>query len=162
MDATPSQTQANLKGVRGWLGFLVLGFCVLGPLVSCGQLSNDFMSAESADPALTTVAEWVAFKSYSHWALGLALVISFSAGYRLWKIHNADSVRFAIGALWLIAPIAATGYYAAAYFAFGSSAAQTLTSELVLMILQGSLPALIWTMYLLRSRRVRNTYYQTR
>jgi len=148
-----------LKGVGGWLKLLVLGLCIFGPLISCGQNANDFARAEASNPSLAGLESWQSFKTYSNWALLLSLSITFSAGYRLWKIHTPESVNFAIAAMWIAAPASVLLQVGAAYLSIGLDALREAAPEMISGVVRGWIVAFVWTMYLLKSRRVRNTYY---
>ncbi len=153
-------TRLDLKGVGGWLGLLIFGLCILGPLSALGKISGDFAAAEQATPALASVATWINYKQYMWWVYCLTALLTFIAGYRLWKIHKPESVRFAIIILWVANILAAFGYFVAAYAALGDVALNEATTVLVKQVFSAVVIAGVWTMYLLKSRRVQNTYYQ--
>lgn len=152
-------TSYQLKGVGGWLKLLIVGLCILGPLVSCGQHAGEIAKAEAANPSLTSLDAWQSFVTYSNWALLFSLAITFSAGYRLWKIHTPQSVRFAILAMWIAAPVSALFQIVAAHFSIGTAALSSAGGEIAVGVIRGWIVALVWTLYLLMSKRVKNTYY---
>jgi|GEM_PF-1889483 len=129
-------TNNQLKGVGGWLKLLIVGLCILGPLVSYGQNAGEIAKAEAANPSLTSLDSWQAFVAYSNWALIFSLAITFSAGHRLWKIHTSQSVRFAILAMWI-----------AALFSIGTAALSSAGGEIAVGIIWGWIVALVWTLY---------------
>lgn len=152
-------TTHQLKGVGGWLKLLIVGLCILGPLVSCGQNAEEIAKAEAENPSLMSSDSWEAFVTYSNWALLLTLTITFSAGYRLWKIHAPQSVRFAILAMWIATPVSILLQMVAAYFSVGTAALSSAGGEILSGVIRDWIVALVWTLYLLRSKRVKNTYY---
>ena len=147
-----------LAGVGGWLGFLIIGLMILWPLIGLGKLSNEFYDTERQLPQLVNNAQWSNYKQIS-WLIFAALVaIRFSAGYRLWKIHFSESVRFAILALWLSGPLGDFMYFVALVLIFGLQVSANGLPEMLGGILGSSIGAGIWTAYLMRSLRVKNTY----
>lgn len=84
--------------------------------------------------------------------------VSFSAGYRLWKIHFPEAVRFAILALWLAGPQGNVLYVILAITIFGSKAGGDAIAQMVGGTISSFIVAGIWTAYLMRSFRVKNTY----
>ena len=148
----------NLSGIGGWLGFLIISLMVLGPLAGLGKLMNEFQDAERQFPQLITNPQWLNYKQFSWLILTIAAALSISAGYRLWKIHFSESVRFAILALWLSGPLGNFLYFTAAVIVFGSQTMANALPEMLGGILGSCIAAGIWTAYLMRSIRVQNTY----
>ncbi|WP_018719510.1 DUF2569 family protein [Arhodomonas aquaeolei] len=151
------KNNSHLVGVGGWLLLLTVGLTILGPLMGLGRLAGEFQAAEKMNPGLATSSQWLQYKEYSWWVAGIAAVISFCAGYRLWKIHAVESVRFAVLALWIIGPGATIAQAVVMVIVFGGRAA-TAGPKMVGGLLGSLIVASIWTAYLLRSRRVQNTY----
>ena len=147
-----------LAGVGGWLRFLIILLMIIGPLIWFGNLSNDFYDTERQFPQLLDDAQWSNYKLVSRLIFVISVAISFSAGYRLWKIHFSESVRFAILALWLSGPLGNLMYFVAAVFIFGLQAGAKGLPDMLSGILGSSIGAGIWTAYLMRSLRVKNTY----
>ena len=83
-------------------------------------------------------------------------LISIAAGYTLWKKHVWKSVRWAVAAIWLIGPFSSLvtvliAIPAAPLFVeFGENPDIDFYPTFLWSI--------IWTSFLLRSKRVRNTY----
>lgn len=147
-----------VSGVGGWLGLLVVGLTILGPLIGLGKMSNEFRDAVEQFPQLADNAQWQNYKQISWLIFTASSVISFSAGYRLWKIHFPESVRFAILALWLAGPLGNVLYVIAAVVIFGNNAGGDVVTQMIGGILSSVITAGIWTAYLSKSQRVRNTY----
>lgn len=148
----------ELKGVGGWLTLLIIGLCIMSPLSGFGKLSSDFEMAEKSTPVLLTLNTWADYKQYTWWVFSLSALLSFIAGYRLWKIHSKDSVRFAIIVLWTVNLLKPLGYFFVGYATLGQQAASAATTSLISAGFGGLIMAGIWTMYLMKSRRVKNTY----
>jgi hypothetical protein len=149
-----------LHGVGGWLSLLIVGLCVLGPLLGFGRTSADIGAAERITPALLNMGEWKSYKQYTWWVLSFSALLSFSAGFRLLKIHNPESVRFAIIALWSINFITIAGQAIIVLITFGVEVLETTGFEFFTSAFSAIIGATLWTLYLLRSRRVKNTYYK--
>lgn len=151
--------RSDLRGVGGWLALLIFGLCILGPLSNLGRLSADFQAAEQSTPGLASLSTWLNYKQYMWWTYFVTAILTFIAGYRLWKIHRPESVRFAIAALWIANLLASLGYFAAAYAALGQIALTQAIPTLVKQLLFSVGIAGVWTLYLVKSRRIKNTYY---
>ncbi|MBN9462394.1 MAG: DUF2569 family protein [Burkholderiales bacterium] len=147
-----------ISGVGGWLGFLIFGLTILSPLSGFGKLSSEFRDALEQFPQLAGNSQWQNYKLMSWLIFTTSAVISFSAGYRLWKAHFNESVRFAILALWLAGPLANILYMASAFLIFGDSVGGNATAKMIGGTIASCVAAGIWTAYLMRSVRVRNTY----
>lgn len=152
-----SNTQ-QLSGVGGWLSLVVVGLIILGPLLGLGRLTEELRSAEEAFPNLASNSAWHTYKQLAWTIFAATVAISISAGYRLWKIHIYESVRFAILALWLAGPAGQLAYIVAALFSFGLTTGKTALPEILVGLIGSCVVAGIWTAYLLRSARVKNTY----
>ena len=147
------------KGVGGWLTFLIIILSVLNPLVNIGFLAAELRNVELQNPALLQIPVFVHYKWFS-WAVVLACaVIGITAGYTLWKKHVWKSVRKAIVSIWIMGPLSVVLVALYVYMNFGSLVSQ-FASEIGGSLLKSIIWATIWTFYLLRSKRVRNTYVQ--
>ena len=151
----------HLRGVSGWLLLLVLGLCVLGPFVGAGQQMREFKSVEELTPSLLQATNWAHYKLSIWLAYICSSGLGFIAGYQLWKVHRPESVSFAIKILWARALVLAVGQYIATLAAFGQESAVTLLPEISRGSILSCAVAMIWTLYLLRSHRVKNTYGAT-
>jgi hypothetical protein len=154
---------SQLSGVRGWLAFLVISLTILGPIQGLARMNREFETAEEKFPNLHSDVSWILYKRLSWYLFAAMAAVGIAAGYRLWKAHVKESVRFAIVALWLVGPGAWVGGIAAMLVAFGINAgrealrgsawAETAVAGFASVIVAGA-----WTAYLARSVRVRNTY----
>ena len=145
------------KGVGGWLTFLIIVLSVLNPLANIGMLAAELRRVEQETPYLLEIPVFIHYKWFS-WALVLACsAIGIAAGYTLWKKHVWKSVRLAMIAIWVMGPLATVLVALYIYMSFGSMAAEA-GGEIIGSLIRSLLFAGIWTAYLLRSKRVRNTY----
>jgi len=148
---TISQKNGDLHGVYGWLRWLVITLLVLSPILSIGSTSTDIHLAESMAPNLLTLPEWDKYKTVI-WSMTLICCgASFAAGWNLLKNHTPFSVRLTIAVLWMI-PLASA-------FVAKVAAASLLNLNINFPLGAPILGAMIWTAYLLSSKRVKNTYY---
>jgi hypothetical protein len=147
-------------GVGGWLALLVAGMVVLGPLLSIGRTYGEFAAAEREYPALAQVAEWTSFKTVEWVALLIFCIISIYGGLGLATRRTPDAVSNAKLVLWFNYPISiiVTGMIIPAIMITGSGeeVAMAIPSLIASLIAVG-----VWTAYLNRSKRVRNTYGPT-
>jgi hypothetical protein len=155
------QRNSPLVGVGGWLAFLIAGFAILGPFVGLGQMIDEFDTTEKAFPQLVANAAWLQYKRITWGVFVVTAAISIAAGYRLWKVHVQQSVRFAILALWLVGPVGYIVQMLVTVVSFGSRAMGHVGPKMIMGLLVSSMGAALWTAYLRRSRRVKNTYAPT-
>lgn len=144
-------------GVGGWLALLVAGMLVLGPLLGVGRTYGEFASAELQFPGLAQVAEWSSFKTVEWVATLIFCAISIYGGLGLAIKRTPDAVARAKLILWFNYPIAivvnAIIIPAAMINDFGKETVAVIPS-----ILASLIALAIWTVYLNRSKRVKNTY----
>lgn len=148
----------HISGVQGWLAFLIVALMILGPLMGLGNLSGEFKTMVEQYPELAANPQWQRYERVTWYVYIITALISFSAGYRLWKIHVPESVHFAIVALWLAGPVGNLMYGLSAAYVFDENIFQSGASELLSGLIGSALAAGVWTAYLLRSVRVKNTY----
>jgi hypothetical protein len=145
----------ELRGIGGWLAYLILGLCVLYPLVGSYQGYQNFSAAESNPASLTSLANWAAYKQAA-WALfALASALHVVSGFVLLLSRQWSAVRLAIVVLWVCPLLAAVGEYLLVFLFFGWSVSNTAP---LWQLAQGWFWAVVWSAYLIKSVRVRNTY----
>jgi hypothetical protein len=160
VDQTSSETSNAVtgpKGIKGWLLLLVVGLMLLGPLVGATRLGVDIDMAEQQYPVIKSLPEWKAYKTATWWAFFIATGISFYGGLSLARGHDWPVVKRAKAILWVTGPVASIVMaLVIPAVIFG----QTLTASLKVIggIIGSVIAAGIWTAYLSKSKRVRNTY----
>jgi uncharacterized protein DUF2569 len=147
-----------ISGIGGWLLFLIIILMLLAPATGLGKLTNEFQDAEKKFPLLDVNTQWIHYKQVSWLIFAVTAAVGFVAGYRLWKIHAAESVRFAILALWVCGPLGNFLYLVATMLIFGSRASASAVPKMLGATMASCIAAGLWTAYLTRSFRVRNTY----
>lgn len=163
--ATTKQIKQKVKsgpfGVGGWLLLLVIGMLALGPLLGAGRINADFMMAERQYPNLGSLAEWYAFKRATWWAFAVVAAISIYGGWGLVSSRDWSVVNRAKVILWLTGPIASIVLAIFIPLAvFGKTEAGD--PQFIGAFIASVIAASIWTAYLSKSKRVRNTYrYKT-
>ena len=148
----------NPSGVGGWLRFLIIILMVLNPIMGLGSLTRELHDVESQLPQLTTDIHSSNYRHVAWLIFAVLAAISFSAGYRLWKIHFPESVRFAIVALWLSGPLIYLLDLAASILILGLQRSLNELPRMVGKMLLSCVGPGLWTAYLMRSIRVKNTY----
>lgn len=145
-------------GVGGWLAFLVAGLIILGPLLNLGRTASDFSTLRVTNPAfmnMSATQEWAT----AVWVVIIGLTIyRIVIGILLMRSTRRRVVGDAILCLWLSGPGSAIGLLMITGSFLGSDAASRALPEMIGQAIGSGLLATAWTLYLLRSRRVRNTY----
>lgn len=150
----------ELYGVRGWLALLVVGMCILGPLIAIGETSSNLHAAERESAHLANLPLWVNYKQAMWRLIALICGILIFGGWSLWKHYQSSSVYIAITCLWVANIIAVVGDYAITSSILGADIAASSTNEYVGMTIRALVAPTVWTLYLLNSKRVQNTYFE--
>jgi Protein of unknown function (DUF2569) len=154
------KTNEYISGIGGWLYFLIISFMVLSPLKLVGQTLANFADALYKYPQLANNPQWQSIKIYTWCLIMVSVAFCITAGYRLWKNHEWSSVRFAIKNFFIFQPLITLGIYFVPAIVLGNiDQLDTLGDPQVIGGLVGYLIMTgIWTAYLLKSKRVANTY----
>ncbi len=147
----------HLKGVGGWLAFLVVSLVLLWPLGGLISIYEGFVNIEQTFD-VTGLASWRQHKTMTWLLFIVSTVTSMLAGYRLYKEHAKESVRFAIYAIWLAGPILNLTAIMAGILILGVPYAGGGFWQGFASIVFSVCIASLWTAYLKRSVRVKNTY----
>jgi len=148
----------ELRGVSGWLAFFVLALCALGPLMEFNRNFMDYQQIESSNPQLLSTAAWLSYKQYAWAVFAFTVLLRWAAGYALTNRFVWSSVRFTIAVGLSVPVVSGVGRYLAMSATFGAQAAADVAQTLGVQCVQGLVVMGIWSLYLLKSRRVRNTY----
>lgn len=156
--AKTEKIKPPLRGVQGWLLLLVIGLVCLGPLRMAGDTINAIKLAEDTYPGLINLPAWENYKTAS-WMTAAALCAAlFWAGYGLLKHHIPSSVNACISILWAVPIVTLLADCLSSITFLEVSAGDYFTAEAFTGLAQGLVGAALWTAYLKRSRRVKNTY----
>lgn len=147
--------RAQSAGIGGWLALLIAWMVVFRPVAGIYMLS--MLQAHSlANPIALESNGWLVDTS-TFWIIFLIVAaLSIYGGLRLWRDRSPAAVRTAIIILWIYSPIAAVDLLIARAFLEG----RVPWPNAVITIGMNLAIAAVWTAYLKRSRRVRNTYFQ--
>lgn len=148
----------HISGIDGWLAFLIVVLMILWPTMGFSRFVNEFRDILEQYPQLAGNLQWQNYRQVSGLIFLSTAAISFAAGYRLWKIHSPESVRFAIFALWLVGPIGNILYIVSTTVIFRSLPSENELAQMIGGTLASCIMAGIWTAYLMLSHRVKNTY----
>lgn len=141
-----------LRGIGGWLAFLIVLLGIVGPLWLLMLLLGTWQMAADEIGMDRTVFQWtMAVTTISRIAVMLYIA------WLLYTVHRPATVRIAILGLW-VASIGVTILHLMLLVVFTNERPLvTIIGGIPLLALE-ALPAAIWTLYLRCSRRVANTY----
>lgn len=142
-----------LRGIGGWLAFFILTLAVFGPLSNAAAIWG--LYAAPAPPGMAD--RWPLFRAVSAGEAVLSSAIVLFVAWRLYARHNPASVRIAVVGLWVptlvIAPVSLLLVSAVLRVPLS-----TVLASGGLALIRPVVYSVIWTLYLLNSRRVANTY----
>ena len=145
--------RAEPAGIGGWLALLIVWMVLLRPVAGVYML-NQLQATSLANPIILENSSWLINTSTFWMVFLLVAALSIYGGLRLWRDRTAASVRTVIVILWIFSPIAAVDLLIARAFLEGRVTLANATTTVVMNLAV----AAAWTIYLKRSRRVRNTY----
>lgn len=152
-----SAYKSGPSGVGGWLLLLIVGLMILGPLLSAGVIGSGFQGIERQYPNIVGVAKWTNYKTCTWVAFGIFAAIAFYGGWGLLKGRDWSVVERARKILWIINPFATIVTSAIIpYSIIGESGVDG--PSVLGRVVSSSLVAWVWSSYLKKSVRVRNTY----
>lgn len=163
VNETKSSKNKISFGVGGWLIFLVIWLIVLAPIKSLGGMASYIVENEKSFPQLLNNSYWHSIVTYRWLIIGIGTLFSIISGYKLLKIHKPSSKRFAILNFVFIQPLASLGILFVPSFVIGNTY-QGFTSDLKAFLIPFVvylISTVFWVLYLLLSKRVRDTYKDT-
>jgi len=147
----------ELRGVRGWLAFLAVSLFILRPLVLIFATLAGVSATESANPVLLTLAGWGTAKTITWVAVALQILCSGAAGWMLMIRFKPSTVTAVVALLWVGGPLLSLVCTAGVAAVLGVHLSDAIDpGELGKDLVY----ATVWTAYLKRSERVRNTYLE--
>jgi Protein of unknown function (DUF2569) len=146
----------ELVGTQGWLRFLIISLVFLSPAAGFVMTFGQISGTEDQYPTLLTSDLWVQKKRVVWAFFALQAAVGIYAGYRLNSRFEPATVPIAIACLWLAGPV--LNYLVALVIGALDGNSIVGTPEVASTIVRSAIPATVWTAYLLRSRRVKNTY----
>lgn len=149
-------THKELKGIGGWLLLLTLGMCAFTPLVDTLQVGALFYEVNrwSEISGVAISKSWTHYQWVCWSFIGLTNLVRMSAGFGLVRSRKKKTVDWAIKALWIAGPVALLAFSLLSVPYFNLFAKAGFWAALI----QSSLYAGAWSLYLRKSKRVQNTY----
>ena len=147
--------QREPAGVGGWLALLVFVLLFLKPIRDLWQVYRNVSAAVADMPVLATMSVWKIYVTATWVAVAAFAALSIYGGWGLAKGKDWRVVRRAIAVLWFSGPVSFIVGLLVAAACFGGF---DVSAEFVRRLVISAAGAAIWTAYLLKSVRVRNTY----
>ncbi len=155
-DVQPRNIVKSCAGVRGWLLLLVLSMAILVPVCGAGRISAQIVLIERLEPGITVAASWQGYKTAVWWAFS-AMAMASACGATLLLLGKESWVVWACQIIiWFIGPFSTLllgGMLPYVYF----SAPDVFDPLYLGSLISAVAGATLWSLYLGRSRRVRDT-----
>lgn len=148
-----NEERQPLRGVGGWLLFLVLILIFIGPLRGALETYLTFQELSRSEPGYLETVDGQDTLMGAWLVWGVTTLFSISAGLLLAFRHRPSSVWFAVVVFWLIGPIL-NGIILLDFYVYESQ----IDGELAFQFGKSFVFPIIWVLYLLLSDRVKNTY----
>lgn len=153
---TDNLEQPELRGTGGWLGLLVFTLAIISPI----RILLATMAALNVETTVEAQIgpNWRTYEFLSWFLAVLSIAGAMFLAWRLVYVQRRSTIGLVIGGLWVLAllPLLIDVTLGLALFPMFTSehVAQSLPVEL----LRSAIYPTVWSAYLLRSRRVANTY----
>lgn len=149
-----SYDDSDLRGIGGWLAFLLIVLAVFSPIrivISTVQIYSD--------PTIAAVfgQRWGLVQGVEIFLSALDIAGFWYVAWRLNSVHVWQSVRIAIAGLWILG-LGVMMVEILAVAAIGGIPVGTMLEGGAVDIARSIVFAGVWSAYLLKSRRVANTY----
>ena len=144
----------------GWILLLIAALMIFGPMKSIGSIMKEISSSERQYPQLLENIEWGNYK-ISLFISGLFFVgLSIFTGWKLLRVPLFSSVRLARKTIWIIGPLATLcNIIILPFLVFGQKVLDNnVLSEFFGAIFMSLIAATLWTMYLTKSKKVKQFY----
>jgi hypothetical protein len=155
-DAPTINNPAEPHGVGGWLAFLIFVLIVLTPIGTMGGLLAEIGTAELDNPSISETPIWRTYKMLAFIGAIASSGLMCWAGVRLWRDFRRSTVRFALTSLWVGGVLIPIVTLLLIGFVLGSNPIGDGSG--IGPMIGGMFWLIVWSLYLTRSRRVRNTY----
>jgi hypothetical protein len=146
----------ELRGVKGWLAAFVVIIAAVSPGWAAIQIYNGLYTGNAA--LLGDVPFIAALRTVGWSTVGFAALVGWFVAYRLLAVHNWTSVRIAVVGVWLASVGTIVLQYVGITYYVGLPADAFLLDAGPRDFIRPFIFGIVWTAYLLKSERVRNTY----
>jgi Protein of unknown function (DUF2569) len=145
----------KLAGVEGWLYFFGISLFALGPLLTVVMTAAEFSNLKVLYPDAVGSSQWNSAVAAGWIATGIYCAISMFAGWRIFKRLVPSTIPIVIACIWFMGPgLGVIGLMVAQDISGGANTAADAGAAFGRPLVY----CIIWTIYLLRSKRVKNTY----
>ncbi len=152
---TNDDSRPELHGVSGWLGFLVVVLGILSParmlIHAVGNIREIAILGQMLGPNTST------YIPFSWGLVAVSAAGSIFLAYRLLAVHRWSSVGIVITGLWCLALLPSLIDAVVSSILFPEFAG-AMIPEALSSAARSSISAALWTAYLVKSKRVANTY----
>jgi hypothetical protein len=153
----PANPKSNEPaGVAGWLLLLVVGLFFIGPYLGLGRLLSDIFSTEETYPSLKGFQAWINYKLATWAVFAFIAGSSIYAGYGLAFGRKPSAVKRVKMVMWLVVPgLSLFMNIGLPYLFFDLTPVE---ADYMSGLVGYFFSIALWTLYLSKSKRVRNTY----
>lgn len=148
----------QLIGVNGWLAFLVFLMCLVAPAKAIIETQLNIITNERASPQITELPLWLTYQQLIWCVIALSSAILVYGGWRLARYRRRSSVKIAMACMWLASPLIVAGDYFITLALLGADAASVTFDTYAQSSFKIFAFPIVWSLYLLASTRVKNTY----
>lgn len=146
----------DMRGVKGWLMTFVVIIALVSPGWAAVTVYRELYTGQAAYlPDVPMIAQ---IKTFFWATVAIRAALGWFVAWRLIVVHNWLSVQIAIACIWLISVGGAICEYAGLTYITGLTFSDVMAEVGPRGIIQPLGFAIIWTAYLLKSERVKNTY----
>jgi hypothetical protein len=147
----PPASDHNPSGIAGWL-LILNGAFFLAPIREAISMLTEYAESERLLPALASLTSWTAYKAVMWLAVCVFTYVCFTSAMAVFKGRTPSVLKKALIAIWAT-PALTLFSIVSSLIIFQNFSAIDAKS-----ILFNVLIAAIWTAYLFKSKRVKNTY----
>ncbi len=146
----------ELRGVGGWLVLLIFILGIISPIRIVIETGVNLNVA--ADVAQSLGPNWAGYKVIS-WIMSLAAAAcSVFLAYRLKEVHRRSTVGLVIKGMWILAFVPQLLDLMLGLILFPHLSDALLDGSMVGELMKSFIFPTVWSLYLLKSVRVANTY----
>lgn len=153
------------SGVGGWLLLLVVGMMVIGPFMGAGAIANTISEIEKEHSQIIDISQWKTYKTATWLIFVIGAGACFYGGLKLITTKTQTTIKQVKIILWLSGPISIIALWTIpeliAYGTITEAITNDSKNELFKGLLKSITATIIWTLYLTKSIRVKNTYKPT-